>query len=176
MKMRTRRTLALAGSAIALSLALSGCSGALLGGGDAERDDKGNVTEDSTIDIFELAVGDCMPATETTGEIQDAEVVPCKGPHADEVFFEFDLEEGELPTDEEITAAVEAECVPAFSDFVGVDYFDSTLDFWWITPTADTWSQADDRVVQCVIYEPDPADETGTTPLEIKGSLKGAAR
>lgn len=176
MKMRTRSALALAGTAVAVSLALSGCSSALLGGGDAQRDEDGNVTEDSTIDIFSLEVGDCMPASETTGEIQEADVVPCSGPHADEVFFEFELDEGELPSEDEITAEVEAQCVPAFTDFVGVDYYESTLDFWWITPTADTWNEADDRLVQCVIYEPDPADETGRTPLEIEGTLKGAAR
>ena len=75
----------------------------------------------------------------------------------------------------EIMAAVEAECVPAFSDFVGVEWADSTLDFWWITPTEETWTQANDRIVQCVIYKPDPEDSTGQTQLEVTGSLKDAA-
>ena len=76
----------------------------------------------------------------------------------------------------EIDAAVEAQCVPAFTEFVGVDYYESTLDFWWMTPTEETWTQANDRLVQCIVYEPDPADATGETSLEVTGSLEGAAR
>lgn len=179
MKLRDRRALAVAGAAVALSFALSGCSeiSSLIGGGgsDAQRDEEtGEVTEGSNIDIFSLKIGDCMPATNTSGEITDADVVPCAEPHADEVFFEFDLPDGDLPSDDEITAEVEAQCVPAFSEFVGIDYHDSVLDFWWLTPTEDTWTQADDRLVQCVIYEPDPADPEAS--LEVTGSLEGAAR
>lgn len=176
MKMRTKRGLALAGTAVALSIALSGCSAlsGILGGNDAQRDDDGNVTEGTNIDIFSLKVGDCMPASDASGEITDADVVPCSEPHADEVFYEFELQGDELPGDDEIMSQVEAECVPAFTEFVGVDYYESTLDFWWITPTEDTWTQANDRVVQCVIYQPDPADSTGRTPLEVTGSLEGA--
>ncbi|WP_228479688.1 septum formation family protein [Microbacterium abyssi] len=174
--MRTKRALAVAGSALALSIALSGCGAlsGILGGGDAQRDEDGNVTEGSNIDIFSLKVGDCMPASDTSGEITDADVVPCSEPHADEVFYEFELEGDELPSDDEIMSQVEAQCVPAFTEFVGLDYYESTLDFWWITPTEQTWTQANDRVVQCVIYKPDPKDSTGQTQLEVTGSLEGA--
>jgi hypothetical protein len=170
MKLRTRRALALAGSAVALSIALTGCSTiSNLISGDAPRDEEtGEVTEESNIDIFSLKVGDCMPASDTTGEMQDADVVPCTEPHADEIFYEFELPEGDLPSDADIQAAVETECVPAFTEFVGLDYQESTLDFWWISPTADGWEQADDRLVQCAIY--DPADDA------LTASLEGAAR
>lgn len=85
---RKKRALALAGSAVALSLALSGCSAlnGILGGNDAQRDDEGNVTEGSNVDVFSLKVGDCMPATNASGEITDVDVVPCSEPHTDEVF------------------------------------------------------------------------------------------
>lgn len=180
MKLRTRGTLALAGTAVALSLVLTGCgalSNIIGGGNDAQRDeDTGEVTEESNIDVFSLSVGDCMPATDTAGEIENVDVVPCSEPHTDEVFFEFELAEGDLPSDDEIQAEVEAQCVPAFTEFVGIDYYESVLNFWWMTPTEDTWTQADDRLVQCIIIEPDPADTTGETQLEVTGSLKGAAR
>lgn len=179
MKMRTKRTLAVAGGAAALSLALSGCGalGNLIGGGsDAQRDeDSGQVTEESDIDIFSLKVGDCMPTSDTSGaEIEDTTVVPCSEPHTDEVFFEFELGDGDLPSDEEIQGEVEAQCVPAFTEFVGLDYYDSELDLWWITPTERTWKEADDRLVQCVIYAPDPEDPA--VSLEVTGSLAGTAR
>ena len=179
MKPRNRRALALAGTALALSIALSGCStiSNLIGGGagDAQRDEEtGEVTEGANIDIFALKVGDCMPTSDTSGEITDADVVPCSETHADEVFFEFELPEGDLPTEDEITAEVEAQCIPAFSEFVGIDYYDSALDFWWLTPTEETWTTADDRLVQCVVYEPDPADPK--VSLDVEGTLEGAAR
>lgn len=175
MKMRTKRTMAIAGSALALSLALSGCSvlnGFMgSGGGDAQRDDDNQVTEEANIDVFSLKVGDCMPSSDTTGEITDVDVVPCSEPHADEVFFEFELEGADLPSDDAIMTEVEAQCVPAFTEFVGTDYDESSLDFWWMTPTEETWTQANDRLVQCVIYQP---DESGENPVEVTGSLKGA--
>lgn len=177
MKTGAKRTLALAGSAVVLSLALSGCSvlnGVLGDGNDAPRDEDDQVTEETNIDVFSLKVGDCMPATDSSGEITDVDVVPCSEPHADEVFYEFELADGDLPGDDEITAQVEAECVPAFSEFVGMDYYESTLDFWWMTPTEQTWTQADDRLVQCIIYQPDPDDSTGQTRLDVTGSLEGA--
>lgn len=170
---RKKRALALAGAAVALSLALSGCSAlsGIMGGSDAQRDDEGNVTEESNVDVFSLKVGDCMPATDSTGEITDVDVVPCSEPHTDEVFYEFELADGDLPSDDEIQAEVEAECVPAFTEFVGTDYYESTLDFWWMTPTEETWTQANDRLVQCIIYQP---DEAGTGSMDVEGSLEGA--
>lgn len=177
-KMRSKRTMALAGTAVALSLALSGCSalnGILGGGNDAQRDDDNKVTEEANIDVFSLKVGDCMPELDSGGgEITDVDVVPCSEPHTDEVFFEFKLPDGDLPSDDEISAEVEAQCVPAFTDFVGTDYYESTLDFWWMTPTEQTWTQANDRLVQCIVYQPDPEDSTGQTSLEVEGSLEGA--
>lgn len=40
-----------------------------------------------------------------------------------------------------------------------------------MTPTEETWTQANDRLVQCIIYQP---DEAGTDSVEIEGSLEGA--
>ena len=89
MKLRTRRALALAGSAVALSIALTGCSTiSNLISGDAPRDEEtGEVTEESNIDIFSLKVGDCMPADAMSNTEQtDADVVPCAEPHGYEVY------------------------------------------------------------------------------------------
>lgn len=167
--MRTRRSLVLAVAAVAV-ITLSGCSaiGGLLGGGDAQRDEKGNVVEDANIDIFSLQVGDCMPATDSSGEVQHIDVVPCGEPHAQEVYHEFSLPDGDFPDDDALNAAAADECVPAFEEFVGIAFEASVLDAYPITPTAETWEQADDRVVQCVIF--DPADD------QLEGSLAGAQR
>ncbi|MFB4352056.1 septum formation family protein [Microbacterium sp. LS_15] len=170
MKLRTRRALALASSAVALSVALTGCSAlnGILGGGsgDADRDEEtGQVTESSNIDIFSLKLGDCKMAS-ATGLIEDADVVPCDQPHDEEVYYEITMDDGEFS--EEAIDTASQECIgDAYTNFVGIGFQDSTLEVYPITPTQQTWDQLNDRVVQCVIS--DPAGQT-------TGSLKGAAR
>ena len=170
MKMRTRRALALVGSAVALSVALTGCSAlnGILGGGsgDADRDeDTGQVTESANIDIFSLKLGDCKMES-PSGLIEDADVVPCDQPHDEEVYYEITMDDGEFS--EEAVDAASQECIgDAYTTFVGITYDESALEVFPITPTKDTWDGYDDRIVQCVIV--DPAGQT-------TGSLKGAAR
>lgn len=169
-KLRSRRALALAGTAIALSIALSGCSAInqILGSGsgDADRDEEtGQVTDSANIDVFSLKVGDCKMSS-ATGEIQDVDVVPCTESHDEEVYYEFKMDDGEFS--EEAVDAATQECVgDAYTSFVGVAWDDSTLDVYPITPTQRTWDELNDRVIQCVISDP-------AGPVE--GSLKGAAR
>ncbi|WP_417511504.1 septum formation family protein [Microbacterium sp.] len=171
--------MAIVGSALVLSLALSGCSmlADIIGDdSDPQRNADNQVTEDARIDIFSLSVSDCIPAFDSAGDITQIDVVPCADPHSDEVFFEFELTTDHLPAEEEMLTEIEAQCVPAFAEFVGTDYFESALALRWITPTEDTWTQANDRLVQCMIYEPDPKDTTGMTALDVTGSFKGSAR
>ncbi|MEV7608758.1 hypothetical protein AB0N61_04675 [Microbacterium sp. NPDC089320] len=109
--MRTRRALALAGSAVALSVALTGCSAlnGILGGGsgDADRDeDTGQVTESANIDIFSLKLGDCKMAS-ASGLIEDADVVPCDEPHDEEVYYEITMDDGEFSEENIDTASQE---------------------------------------------------------------------
>ena len=158
MKSRTRRALVLTGSAVAVSLALTGCSAinSILGGGraDADRDEEtGQVTESANIDVFSVKLGDCMLETGS-------------GMLTEEVFYEIKMDDGEYSEDA-ISAASE-ECIgDAYTSFVGVSYQDSALDVTTLTPSQDSWEQANDRVIQCIIV--DPAGQ-------VEGSLKGAAR
>lgn len=166
MKMRTRRALALAGSAVALSVALTGCSAlnGILGGGagDADRDEEtGQVTESANIDIFALKVGDCMMEA-PSGLLEDIDVVPCSEPHDQEVFYEITMDDGEYS--EEAIDAASQECIgDAYTTFAGAPY-DNSLGVYPITPTQQTWDELNDRVVQCVVT--DPAGQT-------TGSLEG---
>lgn len=170
MKMRTRRALALAGSAAALSVALTGCSAlnGILGGGsgDANRDEEsGQVTESANIDIFSLKLGDCLQES-ATGLLEDVDVVPCEEPHDQEVYYEITMDDGEFS--EEAVDAASEECIgDAYTSFVGIGYQESTLDVTTISPTQDTWDGLNDRVIQCIVF-----DSAGQTT----GSLEGTAR
>lgn len=170
MKMRTRRALMLAGSAAALSVALSGCSAlnGILGGGsaDANRDEEtGQVTVSANVDVFSIKLGDCMLET-GSGMLTDADILPCSEPHDQEVYHEITMEDGEF-SDADIDAASEGCIGDAYTAFVGVSYQDSAFDVTTLTPSQESWEQNNDRVIQCIIM--DPAGQT-------TGSLKGVAR
>ncbi len=168
-KRRTRSTIVAAGAALALTAGLTGCSGLFSNTqSDADRDDAGQVTEEANIDIFALKVGDCMPSSRQGGEFDNADVVPCTEPHAEEVYYEFDLAGDEFPDEDTMWEQIEAECLPAFNDFVGIDFSESALEVYPITPTQGTWEELDDRAVLCVVA--DPADD------QLTESLRGAAR
>lgn len=168
MTIRYRRTLAISGAALALTVSLSGCSfiQGLTVGNDANRDDQGNVQEQDNIDIFSLKLGDCKMADDTTGEIMEAEVVPCSEPHDEEVFFESKMEDGEFD-EAAIDAAGEVCYGQNFTDFVGVAWDDSTLDVWYLSPTEATWNDMNDRLIQCIVTDP-----AGQTTGSLKDSKK----
>jgi len=165
-----------AGAALTLAFGLGGCSTItdLFGGSSETRDDEGAIIEGGTTDAMSLKVGDCFNSADLASEFSEVPTIPCSEPHEDELFFEFTMPDGEFPGEEAFTAAAAEQCTPAFEEYVGKAYADSTLDFWSIYPTQMGWEDEGlkDRLVQCAVYD--------TVALEAgemtEGSLKGAAR
>jgi hypothetical protein len=74
----------------------------------------------------------------------------------------------EYPSDEELIAAIEAECLdPAFADYFGEPYETSEIEVFPITPTPESWDEADDREVVCAGY---------IDGERVEGSLQGSGR
>ncbi|MFD5225666.1 septum formation family protein [Microbacterium sp. NPDC058342] len=163
-----RRGFAMTGAAVILAALLSACSvPANLFSGDAQRDEAGSVTEESSIDIFKLKVGDCKLVDDQNSEqLSDTNVVPCDEPHDEEVYFEFDLPEGDYPAEDEIVAAAEEKCAAEFATFVGVAAEESALHYFYYWPTSQGWTELDDRLIQCVLYAEDES--------KLDASMKGA--
>lgn len=166
MKMRTQRGLLLTGAAVALSIALSGCAVINNVLGIANRDEEtGQVAENTNIDVFSIKLGDCM-LDSGSEMVTNADILPCADPHDQEVFHEIKMEDGEF--DEAAIDAAADECVgDAFTIFVGLSYQESVYDVTTLSPTKESWENNNDRVIQCLIYDP----EGQTT-----GSLAGIAR
>lgn len=143
-----RGTLPLSAVTTALMLLTAGCG--LFGGG-------GNV--------FELAVGDCFDRNTDGGEISEVPIVECSEPHDSEVFHTFELSDDEFPGEDALLERAEEECVPAFEEYVGVDYAHSQLDIFPITPTEGSWSRGDREVV-CALYDLDQG--------QLEGSMEGS--
>ncbi len=104
--------------------------------------------------VFELSVGDCFDDTAdiSGGEVSDVPIVDCSEPHDNEVFHTFEVDDGEYPGDDVLVAEAQERCVPAFEDYVGIDYASSRLDVFPITPTEGSWDGGDREVV-CALYD-----------------------
>lgn len=131
---------------------------------EPERDDAGEVTESGDESVFEIAVGDCMADQSATGEVSDVPLVPCTEPHSSEVYHTYQVPDGDFPGD--FTQVTEEQCMPAFQEFVGLDYNSSVLEITTLEPTSETWADGDRELV-CIIV--DPAGN-------VTGSLEGANR
>jgi hypothetical protein len=116
----------------------------------------------------DLEVGDCLPFVEygDEQEIFELPVVSCDQPHTDEVYFVYDVEDGEFPGDAALSEATWDRCLAEFETFVGVDWEQSELDFYNYQPTKASWNRMGDRGVQCIAFSYD----------DVTGSLRGAAR
>lgn len=158
------RALTAAGLVASAGLLLTGCS--MLPGSAPERDETGQITESQdNADVFAIEVGDCL--NETTGTVvSSVPVVPCGEPHDEEAFFAFNLTDADLPGDDAIAEQAEATCGPEFESFIGLAYDQSTLDWYYYSPTSSSWADGD-REVLCIAL--DPAGQ-------VTGSLAGAAR
>lgn len=148
----------------------------------ADRDDTGADTRDAQgddeeepeeISVFSASVGDCLllPGDVEGEQVSDFETVACDQPHDAEVYasLTYVAEEGEpFPGDSALQDFSEEECVPAFADYVGIDFNASIYDSVPLVPTADSWERLDDREVLCLALA--PAGE------ELNESIEGTAR
>lgn len=122
-------------------------------------------SDPSADDPYALFVGECLDGL-ASGVIADDSFVDCAGPHTYEVYSTFAVADGAFPGDDALGNAAFEGCDAEFESFVGVPYGDSTLDWEYVGPTEQTWSDGD-RSISCILY--DPAGE-------VTGSLEGSAR
>lgn len=150
--------------AVAIGLALlSAC------GGSAQRDDAGSVQTRGRESVFSLRVGDCFDsASASSGRTSSVELVPCDEPHGAEVFFLTDHSGGLFPGEAALNAFGETACISVFRQYVGIDYDESEIYAFSMTPTLESWTQRNDREVICALRY--LGDE------QITGSLRGARR
>lgn len=132
MTRRTSRLAILAISGIALTATLGACSSS------APTAEVGDC----------VVVADMVPEDEEEG-IDTIPTVDCSEEHDAQVVHVFDLEDGDFPGQQAMGEQAEAECVPAFEDFVGIAYAESSLIIEPLMPSQESWDQANDREVLC---------------------------
>lgn len=100
--------------------------------------------------VFSLEAGDCFDlATDAGEELSNVPIVDCDEPHDAEVFYVYDLPDGDYPAD--IDARTEADCINQFEGYVGSNYTTSRLIVSSLRPTSDGWDAGDQEVV-CVLF------------------------
>src|SRR4029453_17746522 len=97
--------------------------------------------------VTEIEVGECFDV-EPSELIGDVTKRDCTDPHQYEMFHVGDLPDGPFPSDAEIDLWIDANCLPAFTDYVGSDPAQTELAPFFITPTEDSWDGGD-HSVQC---------------------------
>lgn len=113
--------------------------------------------------MFSLEVGNCFNDGDlaTGQEISDVPLVECSEPHDNEIFFNYDVPDGDFPGNDALTEIAQENCLAAFEGYVGKDFQTSSLDISWLTPTSDSWDQGDQRI-NCLLYDLQFAKLTGS--------------
>jgi hypothetical protein len=143
----------------AAAFAVGGCTA-------TTRDAAGQVTAPSTADTFSVRVGDCLDKL-PSDSTDSLTLLPCGQAHHWEAFATASLTGDDFPGSSAVREVAEKACDAQFVTFVGIAVNKSKLELTMLTPTKDTWTQAADREVVCLV---------GTPSGGITGTLKGANR
>ena len=68
----------------------------------------------------------------------------------------------EFPGDDAMGDIAYEKCMEKFPGFVGRDYESSSLDFYPMYPSSESWSRRDDREVVCAVYDMELEKLTGS--------------
>lgn len=98
----------------------------------------------------EFVAGECTN-DDLSGLITEIETVDCAEPHTAEAYAQFDLEGDVFPGVDAVSTRGDEGCLVRFEDFVGTSYEESVYEAGSITPTEQSWNDAGDRTVICVI-------------------------
>jgi len=127
------------------------------------RDPQGSIADTGAASVFSFRTGDCFddPSGDQT-EVAELSAVPCTEPHDNEIYFTFDLPDGDFPGQDSIVSSASDACLgEVFSAYVGIAYDQSALDVFPVTPTETSWAGGD-RTVYCALYNLDLSKLTGS--------------
>ena len=106
--------------------------------------------------IQDLTLGSCFQdLPDGPGPYAGVEVVDCSGPHDNQLVAVFELADREWPGDLVIAEEAQARCRDIGRNSVERAGGDpASWDYWVLVPTRQGWVLYDDRVVQCMAYDP----------------------
>jgi hypothetical protein len=146
--------------AAVLLVLLTGCST------DAPRDSAGQVTAAATTDAFSIKVGDCVGKLDGDSA-KELPLTPCDQTHFWEAYASSTLDGTDFPGTSQVNDLSDKACSAAYKGFMGIVLDDSKYEVTYLSPTKESWTQAQDREVVCLV---------GSSNGNITGSLKGKAK
>jgi hypothetical protein len=150
-KPQRSKTLVVVG--IVVALVVAAVVAAVVFSNTAKRDEAtGQVTKEGSLTVFDLKDGDCfnnVPADDK--EVMSVNAVPCGQPHDAEVLAQVTVATSDsYPGVDKIAAEVEQLCVDKVGDRISRSPITDQLDMFYFYPTAESWTQQNDRGGTCV--------------------------
>lgn len=146
--------------AAALVVSVAVAAGSL---SSSDRDATGEVTEPSTVSVFELRRGDCLNGLDEATEIRAVELVPCERTHQAEVLSGVRMQDGEFPGMAAVAAEAERSCGARLAAAAPPPK-NRPVPFF-LHPTRQSW-RLGDRVITCVV----------TFEVPLRGALRDRHR
>lgn len=105
------------------------------------------IPSDARTNLSNLSVGQCFQ--QPTDPADGLMIVDCSAPHWGEVYALTPIDAETLPDFEELNMMAFEACTPAFEEYVGTPYEESSLDATWYFPNTSNWD-AGEHVIACV--------------------------
>lgn len=120
----------------------------------ADRLSRGEIAKGGDLAAGALRSGDCFDLKDSSSDlIANVEILPCAEEHEYEMFFVGGLPAGPFPSEDEINAYADENCIGAFEEYVGTRYEDSELEIFLLAPSEAAWNTGD-QSIQCAIHHP----------------------
>ena len=158
----------LVGAIAITAVLLTGCAAEPEVANEVQQEMADEAPEVAEHSVFELELGTCLDDASVPegADLADIPQVPCEEPHDSELFGIITIDDDTYPGADVLVEKGQSGCQLRFSDFVGIDFRSSTLDFHFYYPTPSSWSQGD-RTIYCMVVDPG---------LKVTGSLEGTQR
>ena len=105
-----------------------------------------------TIYFADLEVGHCFQDW-TEGDTQ-VMAVDCSAPHDNEVYYVVELTADDLPSENDLENRSLGLCLASFEPYVGALPDETTLDYGWLFPSDESWSEGD-HTIACYLFAED---------------------
>lgn len=126
---------------------------------------------------LEFTIGECVNLPDGN-QISEYEQVDCVEAHDAEVYSlpqNPDGLEAPFPGQATLETFADERCKEDFQGYVGLDYNESVIYSTALTPSQESWDDADDREIVCLLVgEPIPQEDGTTSFAQLTGSKEGA--
>ena len=136
----------------------------------------GSSNGSSSESVFDVQPGQCFDAPKAVkAELSSLTKVACTVAHTQESYAVVgyptqgagSAAPGAYPGGDALDKFAKGVCAQRFTNYVGVDYLDSSLFFTYLLPSARSWEQNNDRNVLCFVT---------TTGGKLTASVKGSRK